>query len=132
MKYSFLPVLALVVSAMLSAQEFRATISGRVLDASGSAVAGAKVQAVNIANNETSAADTDTRGTYSIPFLRPGVYTVTATAAGFKTFNHENITVQVGQIVGIDIPLEVGQLSESVTVTAESAILETQINNCRL
>ncbi|MEZ5398216.1 MAG: carboxypeptidase regulatory-like domain-containing protein [Bryobacteraceae bacterium] len=121
-----LPAAALALPFLLPAQEFRATISGRVMDASGSAVPGAKVQAVNIANNETSSAETDAGGTYSIPFLRPGVYTVTATANGFKTFNRENVTIQVGQIVGIDIPLEVGALSESVTVTAESAILETQ------
>ncbi len=118
--------LFLVLAAAAWCQEFRATISGRVLDGSGSAIPGARVQAVNTANNETSAAETDAGGTYSIPFLRPGVFTITVTANGFKTFNRENVTLQVGQIAGIDVTLEVGALSESVTVTAESALLETQ------
>jgi hypothetical protein len=108
------------------AQEFRATISGRVLDASGSAVPNAKVQATNVATNEVSTATTEPSGTYSIPFLRPGQYKIQATAAGFKQYNRENITIQVGQIAGIEIVLEVGAVTDSVNVTAETAILETQ------
>ena len=108
------------------AQEFRATISGRILDASGSAVPNAKVSATNAATSETSNATTDTSGNYTIPFLRPGQYKLTATASGFKTYNRENITIQVGQIAGIDVALEVGALTDSVNVTADSALLETQ------
>jgi hypothetical protein len=108
------------------AQEFRATISGRVLDASGSAVPSAKIQAVNVATNETSNATSDPSGSYSIPFLRPGQYKVNVTAPGFKQFNRENITLSVGQLAGIDIALEVGAVTDSVNVTAETAILETQ------
>jgi hypothetical protein len=110
----------------LPAQEFRATITGRVVDASGGGVPNANVQVVNLANNESSSAKTDTGGAYTIPFLVPGVYKLTVTAAGFKQFTRENITIQVGQLVGINVPLEVGALTESVTITAEAAILETQ------
>jgi hypothetical protein len=109
-----------------SAQEFRATISGRVLDASGSAVPNAKIQATNTATNESSTASTDTSGNYTIPFLRPGPYKLNVSASGFKTYNRENITIQVGQIAGIDVALEVGSLTDSVTVTADTALLETQ------
>jgi hypothetical protein len=120
-------LLALCLSTfLLPAQEFRATISGHVVDASGGAVPNAKVQAVNISNNETNTATTDHSGTYAIPFLRPGGYKVTVTAAGFKTFHRENITLQVGQIAGIDFALEVGALTESINVSAEAAVLETQ------
>lgn len=108
------------------AQEFRATISGRVLDSSGAAVPSAKIQATNIANSEVSNATSDTSGAYTVPFLRPGQYKMTVTAQGFKTFNRENITLQVGQIAGIDVTLEVGALTESINVTAEAALLETQ------
>ncbi|MCS7026328.1 MAG: carboxypeptidase regulatory-like domain-containing protein [Bryobacteraceae bacterium] len=107
-------------------QEFRATITGRVLDASGGAVANAKVQVVNVSNNETSTAVSDTSGSYSIPFLRPGVYNLSATASGFKTYNRENIILQVGQIAGVNVVLEVGAVTESISVTAEAATLETQ------
>lgn len=113
-------------SALLFSQEFRATISGRVIDSSGAVVPNVAVKAVNVASNETSTATTDTSGVYTIPFLRPGQYTLSATANGFKTFNRTNITLVVGQQAGIDIPLEVGQVSESVSVEANAAVLETQ------
>ncbi len=118
--------LGALCAAMLFSQEFRATISGRVIDSSGAVVPNVTVKAINTASNETSQAVTDTSGVYTIPFLRPGQYTVTATANGFKTFNRTNITLVVGQQAGIDIPLEVGQVSESVSVEANAAVLETQ------
>ncbi|PYR65632.1 MAG: TonB-dependent receptor, partial [Acidobacteria bacterium] len=122
-----LPVV--VLCSVLAAQEFRATISGHVFDASGAAVPNVKIQAVNVDTNETTTATTDTSGAYSIPFLRPGNYKLTAAAAGFKQFLRENITLEVGKVAGIDIHLEVGNLSESVEVTAEAALLETQTAN---
>jgi hypothetical protein len=109
-----------------SAQEFRATISGRVLDATGAFVPNAKVVATNVANNETSEATTNTSGAYSIPFLRPGDYKVVVTATGFKQYTRENLVLEVGKIVGLDITLEVGAVTDSVNVTAETALLETQ------
>lgn len=118
---------ALVLLAItLSAQEFRATLTGRVLDPTGAAVPGATVQARNVATGETSTATTSADGAYTIPFLRPGTYTMTVTARGFKTFTRENIVLQVGQVAGIDVTLEVGEITESVTVEARAAILETQ------
>ncbi|MBK7930754.1 MAG: TonB-dependent receptor [Bryobacterales bacterium] len=96
------------------------------MDASGSAVPNAKIQAVSVATTETSNATSDASGVYTIPFLRPGGYKLTVTANGFKTFNRENITLTVGQSAGIDVNLEVGALTESVNVTAEAALLETQ------
>ena len=116
-----LPVV--VLCSVLAAQEFRATISGHVFDASGAAVPNVKIQAVNVDTNETTTATTDTSGAYSIPFLRPGDYKLTAAAAGFKQFLRENITLEVGKLAGIDIHLEVGNLLESVEVTAEAALL---------
>ncbi|MDX2151350.1 MAG: TonB-dependent receptor [Bryobacteraceae bacterium] len=107
-------------------QEFRATLSGKVLDGSGGAVPNAQVQAKLAGMSEVATATTDTQGNYTIPFLRPGVYTVTVTAPGFKQYNRENLTLEVGRIVGINIALEVGQVTESINVTAESALLETQ------
>jgi hypothetical protein len=108
------------------AQEFRATISGHIYDSSKSAVPEALIQAVNVANNETATATSDPSGTYSIPFLRPGQYKLTVTAQGFKQFVRENVTLEVGRLVGIDVVLEVGAVTESIQVTAESALLETQ------
>ncbi|MDX2268177.1 MAG: TonB-dependent receptor [Bryobacter sp.] len=117
---------AALCSAALSAQEFRATITGRALDSSGAVVPNVTVRAINVASNETSTAVTDSSGVYTIPFLRPGQYTLTATSDGFKTFNRTNITLVVGQQAGIDVTLEVGAVTESVSVEANAAILETQ------
>jgi len=110
----------------LLAQEFRATITGRVLDPSGAAVPNVAIRAVNSATNETSTATSDSSGAYTIPFLRPGSYKLTATAQGFKVVNRENVTLQVSQIAGIDITLEVGAVTDTVNVTGEAALLETQ------
>ena len=101
MTKQFILLLAAILGLSTAvAQEFRATISGRVLDASGSAVPNAKVQSTSVATGESSTATSDSSGNYTIPFLRPGQYKITVTAAGFKTYNRENITLQVGQIVG--------------------------------
>ncbi len=87
---------------------------------------GAKVEAVSMSTNETHTATSDASGAYTIPFLRPGNFKLTATASGFKQLIRENITLQVGQIAGIDLTLEVGAVTENITVTAEAALLETQ------
>jgi hypothetical protein len=115
-----------LLTASLSAQEFRATISGHVLDASGSAVPNARVQVVSAATNETTSALSDNSGGYTIPLLRPGIYKMTATAQGFKQFVRDNVELQAAKQAGIDIRLEIGALTETVEVTAEAALLETQ------
>ncbi|MCX6613264.1 MAG: TonB-dependent receptor [Acidobacteria bacterium] len=107
-------------------QEFRATVTGRVLDSSGATIAGATVKVVNSNTQETSTATTDASGVYNIPFLRPGQYTATATHPGFKSAVRSNMTLNVSQVAGIDFALEVGQLTDSVTVEANAAVLETQ------
>ncbi|HOK44594.1 MAG TPA: TonB-dependent receptor [Bryobacteraceae bacterium] len=121
-----LGVACLLLPSLLFGQEFRATISGHVYDPTNAAVPGANIQAVNVATNETATAVTDASGAYTIPFLRPGQYRLTVTAQGFKQFIRENITLEVGRIAGIDVTLEVGEVTESVSVTAEAALLETQ------
>ncbi|MBS1826679.1 MAG: TonB-dependent receptor [Acidobacteria bacterium] len=117
---------ACLICVNLFAQEFRSTISGHIYDASGSAIPGAKLAAINVDSNETTNATSDTSGGYSIPFLRPGNYRMTVSAAGFKTHQREGIVLEAAKIAGIDINLEVGQLTETVNVVAEAAVLETQ------
>src|SRR5262245_53673768 len=114
-----LPLLCLLALPAL-AQEFRSTISGHVTDASGAAVPNAKVTAVNTDSNETTSATTDNAGTYSIPFLRPGNYKVTAAASGFKQYTQAGLTLEAAKVTGVEIHLEVGAVNESVEVTAEA------------
>ncbi len=122
----FVFILAFVCAATIAAQEFRATISGRVLDPSGASISGAQLTAVNVDSNESSSATSSSAGVYTLPFLRPGVYRVTVRMDGFKTLQRDNVTVQVGQIIGLDLTLEVGAVSETVEVTSEAALLDTQ------
>ncbi len=127
---SRLVVSSVVILCLLAglglAQDFRATLSGRVFDSSAAAVPNATVRAVNTATNETTSATTDSSGAYSVPFLRPGVYRITVTAQGFKVYSRDNVVLQVGQIVGIDATLEIGQVTETIEVIAQAALLETQ------
>ncbi len=124
-KLLFLSILILLCS-LLTAQEFRATVSGHVYDSTGASVPNVKLQAINVDTNETATATTDSSGSYSIPFLRPGIYKLTASAAGFKQFIRENLTLEVSKVAGIDIVLEVGNLSESVEVQAQTELLDTE------
>src|SRR5947208_7925612 len=95
-------------------QEFRSTISGHVLDSSGGAVPNVKVQVTNTATNETTTATSDSAGAYSIPLLRPGEYKLNATASGFKQFIRDRVTLEAAKVAGIDINLEVGNVTETV------------------
>ena len=110
-------------------QEFRASISGHVLDSSNAAVPQAKIQVVNLANNETYNATSDSAGSYLVPLLRPGTYKFTVTAPGFKQYVRENVALEIGQAAGIDAILEVGEVTQSVEVQGEAALLETQNAN---
>lgn len=108
------------------AQEFRATVSGHVLDSSGKSIPNAQIQAVDLANNEVASATSDESGAYTIPLLKPDDYRLTITAAGFKQYVQPRLTLTVGQIAGVDATLEIGQVSEQVEVTATPELLDTQ------
>ncbi|MBV9034465.1 MAG: TonB-dependent receptor [Acidobacteriaceae bacterium] len=107
-------------------QEFRATVSGHVLDSSGRAIPKAQVEVVSLANNAISTAVTDDSGSYTVPLLQPGDYRLTIKAAGFKQYVNDRLTLTVGQIAGVDATLELGAVTETVEVTSQAELLETQ------
>jgi hypothetical protein len=107
------------------AQEFRATLNGRVNDPNGLPVPGATVTALNTQTNEIAVSVTTTEGAYTIPFLKPGVYSVSAELTGFRKITQPNIRLEVGQTASLNFQLQLGELSETVMVTAESPLLET-------
>jgi hypothetical protein len=112
-----------------SAQDFRGEITGRVVDASGGRLPGVTVTATNIATGVGIPTTTNAEGDYAIPFLNPGTYTVTGELTGFKKVARENVEVRVGDKIGLDLTMEVGKMEETVTVTAETPLLETQSGN---
>ena len=115
-----------VILAMgcLLGQEFRATLTGRVVDPSGAPVAGALVTAINTGTNQRSSSETDTHGAYVIPLLPPGRYEVSVEMAGFKKVTRTGIELSVNQAATLDFQLELGTVTEQVTVTAEPPLLE--------
>jgi hypothetical protein len=107
------------------AQESRGTIIGRVTDASGGAMPGVEVRAVNTATNVMATAATNEAGNFNIPFLLPGTYRVTAEFAGFKKFVRENVEVRVSETVELNLQLEVGSVSEVTEIRSETPLLDT-------
>ncbi len=114
-----------VFSATIWAQSDRGTLTGTVTDSTGRVVPAVALTVTNEGTGISTTTSTSESGTYAIPLLTIGSYTLTARAAGFKSYVRRGIAVQVGQTTRIDVQLELGQLEESVTVTAEAPMLTT-------
>jgi len=124
MKY-FLTFLFVVLGVCANAQEFRATITGRVTDSTGAVVQNARITVTNTATGVATTTKSDGVGQYAVPFLLPGQYSITADAAGFERYERSGITLQAGDKLGIDVPLKVGNQTQQITVTADAALIET-------
>ena len=121
-------VLALLVAwaAPVSAQVSpTGSISGSVADASGAVVAGAQVAIKNAETNAEYDAQTSENGTFTVPSLPVGVYAAAVTAPGFKQTVVTNIKVDVGKTANVAVALEVGAVSETVTVESGAEVLQT-------
>src|SRR5713101_817753 len=124
-RFMILTVLGCLAAGSVRAQEFRATVTGRVTDPGGLSVPGATVTIVNSQTAETATGFTTGDGAYTIPFLKPGVYTVSAELTGFRKVTQPNVQLEIGQTSAVNFQLQLGTLSEEVTVTGESPVLET-------
>ncbi|MCC6344874.1 MAG: carboxypeptidase regulatory-like domain-containing protein [Bryobacterales bacterium] len=102
------------------------SIAGQILDSTASAVPGAEVVVANEATGASFRAVSDETGFYRAPQLEPGVYTVTARATGFRTAVQREIVIRVNDRLRIDLSLEVGQVTEQLTVTAPPPLLQTE------
>lgn len=118
-------VLTVVFSAAVGGQDFRATILGQVTDASKSAIPNATVKARRVGTNETIEVKTSASGFYSIPYLAPGTYNIEATAPGFNVLKREAITLQVADKLNLPLTLEVGQMTQQVTVVGEQELVSS-------
>ena len=102
-----------------------ASISGRVLDASGAAVPSASVVVKNTGTSATQTAVSDDQGRYTVPDLPIGSYQIEVSKPGFQNSVRTGITLSVGSSAVIDFPLSVGQATETVNVSAEASQVET-------
>jgi hypothetical protein len=118
--------LSMLLASAMFAQSDRGTITGTVTDTSGAVVANAQIQAKQLETGSLFPTTSTDTGNYTLTQLPVGPYEITVTVAGFKKFVRSGLTVQVAQTIRIDIPLEVGASSESVTVSAEASLLKTE------
>lgn len=115
----------MLCASMVFAQEYRGTISGMVTDPSGAAVPGAQIEIVNQDTSFLSPAKTNEIGTYTVPFLVPGTYTVRAKATGFKDSVKTGVVLHASDKLEINLPLAVGSSTDAITVSAEGEMLQT-------
>lgn len=118
-----------VVASGLFAQEFRATILGVVTDSTGAVVPNASVTVANLETGVASQTATSTEGTYQAPLLIPGSYSVKVEGAGFKSVTRSPVELRVGDRTRIDVVLEVGSVTENITVAATTPLLDVASSN---
>jgi hypothetical protein len=124
-RFGLTALLALLVCAGVSAQGANSSISGTVVDSAGGAIPGATV----VVKNESGVsfeAITNGEGLFNVPGVPPGVYTVNVSLTGFKTAVMKDVRVLSGTPATVKATLEVGQLTETVTVAASSELINTQ------
>src|SRR5579883_1551409 len=122
--YTALTVL-LLSAAPIFGQEVSAGVTGRVTDASGSAVVGASVKVKDLDRATEFPTTTNEDGIYAFPRVPNGRYQLTVEAKGFKTYVNPGFTLEVNQRARIDVAMEVGAITESIQVTGEAVALQT-------
>ncbi|MCU1339904.1 MAG: TonB-dependent receptor plug [Bryobacterales bacterium] len=123
-RFTLLAILSLTL--VLSAQSDRGTITGTVSDPAGAVVASAPIQARNVETGVVYESATSTTGNYTIAQLPAGTYEVSVGVAGFKKYTRAGLAVQVAQTMRIDVTLEVGATTDSVTITEAAPLLRTE------
>ena len=124
---------AALFSVCAFAQETRSTIQGHVRDAQGAMVVNATVVVTNTDTNVSVRLTSNQAGYYEAPLLIPGHYTVSAEMTGFKKAVRSGITLQVSDRTEVDLTLEVGGVTETVTVTAEAPLIDSSnVNSGRV
>jgi hypothetical protein len=126
LRVAFVAVLLLpgVAPAFGQSQAANGTIEGTIRDSSAAALPGVNVTVSNVDTGDTRVVVTNERGGYRAPLLPLGRYRVTAELQGFKKFEQQGLSLSAGQTALIDVTLEVGNVSETVTVTRESPVAE--------
>ena len=120
-----LAALAVIAPRGASAQELYGSVVGTVQDGSGARIPGATIEIVNRDTNLTRSTVSNETGAYTFANVLPGTYNVKVTLQGFKEFVRQDVPVTGGNISRVDAKLEVGQLTETVTVQSEAALLKT-------
>jgi hypothetical protein len=118
-------LLFVVICTPLFSQGNEGRILGNVTDQSGAVIAGASVTVTDVARGISRPLVTDAAGEYDAPNLIPGVYSVRAQSTGFRTVERQNVLLEVGHEVRIDLRLDPGSSTETITVSAAPPLVET-------
>jgi Carboxypeptidase regulatory-like domain len=124
-----LTTLVLLMSSSMEGQSTYGTVDGTVTDSSGAAMAGAQVTLTNTGTQERRSQTSQNEGSYQFVNVIPGQYRLDIEKAGFKHSARENVVVQVQQDTHVNIVLAVGQVTETVEVTSEVALLQAETSS---
>jgi hypothetical protein len=122
---------ALAVPMNLYGQILYGSLVGNVKDASDAAVAGATVTITNTQTNQTRQTVTNDLGSYNLPTLEPGTYSLRVTKEGFSTHTQSDVLVSINTVTRVDVGLKVGAVTETVTVSGQIATLQTDRSEVR-
>jgi hypothetical protein len=111
-------------SASMHAQTTTGTILGTITDSTGGGVPSAKITITNTGTQARVEVAANEAGNYTAPLLPPGRYSVRVAASGFSTVDREGIQLNIQQHARVDVVLQVGQVNEAVTITADAAVVE--------
>src|SRR3989442_14225152 len=120
----FILLLLVFATSPLLGQLPAGSIVGSVYDRTGATVAGAQLVLKDTATGTSRATTTSTAGNYEFLELRPGTYDLAVEAKGFRRIVERNIVVNVGLVVHLEVTLELGDVTETVEVTAETPLIE--------
>jgi hypothetical protein len=119
-------IAVVMLSLAVTAYGQTASLQGRITDQTGAVVPQARVTATNLGSGVNVSSTTNEQGAYNIPFLQPGIYTVTAEKQGFRAVVRSNVRLAIDQTAGIDMSLQVGEANQTVDVQAGAELLQTQ------
>ncbi|MCC7174149.1 MAG: TonB-dependent receptor [Bryobacterales bacterium] len=111
------------------AQIGTSTITGRVTDPTGAVIPGVEVTVVNVETNFQFTGKTNDEGLYRVPSLQPGPYRLVFQVGGFKRLVREDIRLRTGDVLAVNVGLEVGNVAESVEITGAAPLLETETSS---
>ncbi|HJZ96328.1 MAG TPA: carboxypeptidase-like regulatory domain-containing protein, partial [Candidatus Solibacter sp.] len=129
--FAALTLILVLAAVPTNAQILYGSLVGNVKDASDAAVGGATVAITNSQTNQTRQTETNDTGSYTLPTLEPGIYEVRVSKAGFSVFRDSNVVVSINSVTRVDVKLSVGAVTETISVTGQAAVLQTDRSEVR-
>ncbi|HPT28887.1 MAG TPA: carboxypeptidase-like regulatory domain-containing protein, partial [Bryobacteraceae bacterium] len=124
-------IVSIFAAAPATAQVLYGSVVGTVEDPTGAVVPGASVNLINPATGTSREVKSDDQGRYAIPNVQAGTYEIKVSAQGFRALTRTGVEITINTVTRLDAKLEVGQMSEQVTVSASAVTLQTDKSDVR-